>query len=352
SQDAFFKYSVSTNNNVVVENGSLVVKNLTYYLDLTISDENLENLWNDLNNYIIENEISIGRNGDISNYLNYGIYNFFKNLQTNQNGKLEQFINTPTNIGVNNLTILTDVRDIKVSLKSGLYKMTSKNLNNDSYLGKYNIVVSNNSTISMNNLYLSSPTSDFTWNDTQITGLTANGVNAINQGNTGIILPLKCSSLSTKAFNGNSASFNDNYLVNQKIIGIDMSLSSITSTTGGGVWGGTFSYCLSLNYVKLPKKITNLAINFLSKTKISNILEIPNTCTIIQNVAFDDVDNLKITIPNNTKNIINSETVFESSTIIYVESDSEKIRIQNMNLKNIISSNIVVDASKFTYLNG
>ncbi|MDE5599793.1 MAG: hypothetical protein K2I49_02550, partial [Ureaplasma sp.] len=133
------------------------------YLDLSISDENLQQLWTNLNNYIIENEISIGEGGDISSYLNYGIYNLFKNVVTEQNGKLEQFINSPTNIGVNNLTSLTNVRDIKVSIKSGLYKMTSKELDKDDYLDSYNIVISNDLTISMNNLYLSSPSSYFDW---------------------------------------------------------------------------------------------------------------------------------------------------------------------------------------------
>ena len=91
----YFKYSIQANNNVFLENNNLVVKNLTYYKDLTISDTNLQVLWTNINKYISDNQITGGDNGDMSNYLNYGIYNLFKNVQTIYNGLLGQFINLP-----------------------------------------------------------------------------------------------------------------------------------------------------------------------------------------------------------------------------------------------------------------
>ncbi|MDE6473062.1 MAG: hypothetical protein K2K73_01480, partial [Ureaplasma sp.] len=85
----YFKYSVQTNSNVVLEDGNkLVIKNLTYYTDLTISDDDLQELWNSVNTFIEENAITVGTDGNISGYLNYRIFDLFKAVKTVENQSL------------------------------------------------------------------------------------------------------------------------------------------------------------------------------------------------------------------------------------------------------------------------
>ncbi|MDE6289601.1 MAG: leucine-rich repeat domain-containing protein, partial [Ureaplasma sp.] len=271
SQDAFFKYSVSSNNNVVVENGSLVVKNLTYYLDLTISDENLQNLWTDLNNYIVENEISIGNGGDINNYLNYGIYNLFKNVKTIQNGNLGQFINAPTNETPANVTTISQFsRNIFVTLKSGLYKMSSKNLVVD--IG--NAIVSNN-TISMNNLSLSSPISLFKWSGTEIMGLNTDSNNLV------LLFPDKCTSLSPSAF-----------YQNLQLKEIDLYWTKIIKINSKNDYGdlisvnSTFEYCSNLTNVRLPKNLTILGYDTFNYDQSLTNITFNNSLTTLSSYSL------------------------------------------------------------------
>ncbi|MDE6289560.1 MAG: leucine-rich repeat domain-containing protein, partial [Ureaplasma sp.] len=356
-----FKYSVSSNNNVVVENGSLVVKNLTYYLDLTISDENLQQLWTNLNNYIIENEISIGNGGDIGNYLNYGIYNLFKNVVTEQNGKLEQFINAPTSIGTSNLTTLTGARDIKVTLKNGLYKMNSKNLDNDSYLENYNIVVSNNSLISMNNLYLSSPSSYFNWDNTNITSISSEGLNEQFH-----IIPYKAKSFSQAV-----------YYNNRTIKGIDMSFSNIlvipASTTPGGSDKAFICYCFSLLTLYLPKNLKEVGSWGISYSSINELI-VPDSVNRLGRGCFYGSGSSgfirNLTLGENINNIPDICYYNNSSTVtslviktnlnlsfltsrpfvgnfenvrIYVKTSYNRDAIINLNISGLNDSNVIIE---------
>ncbi|MDE5599644.1 MAG: leucine-rich repeat domain-containing protein, partial [Ureaplasma sp.] len=242
-----------------------------YYLDLTISDENLQNLWTDLNNYIIENEISIGYGGDIGNYLNYGIYNLFKNVVTQENGKLGTFINEPTNTSQSVLATLDgNEKNIYVKVKDGLYKMDSKSLNNG------NVSISDNMNISMNNLFLSSPSNYFSWNGNEIISLSPSGVTAINNGNTSIIFPRKASgTIISNAFAGHSIHNAKYYDSNDKIIDIDMSLTSITQLNYYA-----FIFMDKLKNVILPKTMQYQV--FYLNNVLSNVV-IPDS---VQTIGF------------------------------------------------------------------
>ncbi|MDE6289207.1 MAG: leucine-rich repeat domain-containing protein, partial [Ureaplasma sp.] len=258
-----FKYSVSSNNNVVVENGSLVVKNLTYYLDLTISDQNLQDLWTKINNFLLDNQVTGGDNGDIGGYLNYSIYNFFKNTETIDNGLLGQFINSPNDSYGG--TIFVNLNNNR------LYKMTSKILDGG------NVNVSNNSTISIQNLPLEWKSGNFNWSSNAIRGFSSTGNSAVNNGSVNVIFPKRCESIGDSAFYSNT-----------KIIKCDFSFSSIKTF---GI--SAFNNCVNLSSVIFNNVVTSFDKASFAITAITSI-KIPASVTQLSAwYAFGDLTNLR-----------------------------------------------------------
>ncbi|MDE6289869.1 MAG: leucine-rich repeat domain-containing protein, partial [Ureaplasma sp.] len=308
-----------------------------YYLDLTISDENLQQLWTKINNFILENQITTGESGDINNYLNYSIYDFFKNVDTQFNGKLGQYINSPNNpwssSGKSN--------NISVNLNTkSLYKMTSKNLN----YGE--IVVSNNNNISMNYLQLEWTSNYFSWTNNQINGFSSLGLSAINSGITNIVFPRKCNSFSINAFNAKENSFNVNYLVNRKITAVDLSLTSVSIISGSGGFNGLFVNCSNITNVYLPKTLTSIGGNTFYYCTFKEI-KIPNSVNTIGNWTFGGMSNLSIILPNSVTSISYYSFENTSGIVIYVQNTNMKNWLDQQSFQ--IKPKVIVDASKFNY---
>ncbi|MDE6473393.1 MAG: leucine-rich repeat domain-containing protein, partial [Ureaplasma sp.] len=251
----YFKYAVQENNNVFLEDGNkLIIKNLTYYTDLTISDANLASVWQTLNNFVIDNQISYSSDGDINNYLNSSIWNIIKDINTIDGLKLENFINKPTN----------SEQIISVTLKSGMYKMKSKNLNSSS------IIIENNSKISFNQLYIQSPTTWFSWNGNGIIGLSSKGQNLVNTGTRNFVLPVKTTSI--RGFSG----------YNFGVEKIDMSYSNITS-----IDSNSFHNNNDLLTLLLPKKLTSIGYDAFDGTRKLTTVFLPSSLSSCGSNAFN-----------------------------------------------------------------
>ncbi|MDE5599868.1 MAG: leucine-rich repeat domain-containing protein, partial [Ureaplasma sp.] len=293
----------------------------------------------------------------------------FKNVKTIQNGNLGQFINAPTNSVPNKLTSLNDsYKNIVVTLKSGLYKMSSKNLNSG------NISVSNNTTISMNNL-LSSPKNYFDWSGTRILGLSDAGISAINEGNIALIFPNICDSLGAGAFStSNSYNYNGskNSLANSKITYVDLSLTNITSTyinITGASDRGVFASCDSLSKIIFPKNLQSFGLGMLRGSNNLDYVTIPETVTQFEDYGYQfayaskRITGIKILakaskIPDyfcqnsntlqwvqitSSVNYIHQWAFSGTNNLkIYVPDSTTQNRIKNMNLIGISSSNILI----------
>ncbi|MDE6473407.1 MAG: leucine-rich repeat domain-containing protein, partial [Ureaplasma sp.] len=270
----YFKFSIQENNNVFIENNKLIIKNLTYYTDVIIDDEKLKNLWSDVNEFVTLNKVTIGNSGNINSYLNYRIYDFFKSVKTTENKNLSEFILSPQN----------SLRSISVQLKSGLYKINSKNLDNDK------IVVKNN-TIYLNNLYLMSPEEIFTWSGNEIIGLTNNGKQEKN-----IVLPPKTTSLAQNLFNNYT---NDNPNLKK----IDMSLTTITNFIDADRREISLFSQSNVNEVILPDSLIHMGAWSFFKCKELTFIKIPNKITEIPAVAFSEAGLSEIELPINLQKI-------------------------------------------------
>ncbi|MDE5599603.1 MAG: leucine-rich repeat domain-containing protein, partial [Ureaplasma sp.] len=340
SQDAFFKYSVSSNNNVVVENGSLVVKNLTYYLDLTISDEKLKKLRVDVNNFISDNKITVGPNGDINNYLNYGIFNYFKNVDTKFNGKLGQYINSPNNPWSstgkgNNIGVNTN--------NSNLYKMTSKYLNNGE------IIVSGNN-ISLNHFQFEWDEQYFLWSGNEITGISSSGQSLINSGITNIVVPKRCVGLVGTPFSGSNGSS-----IMYKVTEIDLRLTSISKLINDSFRAYDRVSDSMLEYVYLPDSVTQLESQCFSGCAKLKYVELPKNLSLIATNTFIATNNLQLVLPSSLINKINASGAYNyqgqfgpNNFTVYLQSSSDISKAKTIFGSDLLESNIIVDPTKFS----
>ncbi|MDE6472872.1 MAG: leucine-rich repeat domain-containing protein, partial [Ureaplasma sp.] len=305
----YFKYSIQENDNIILEDGNkLVIKNLTYYTDITISDDALKDLWTNINNFIKNNQITVGSGGNISSYLNFQIYDFFKNVKTVNNQNLSEFIDSP----INSNASVKDLRTISVRVKNGLYKMTSKNLNDSDI-----VIENNNNLISMKNLFLASPDTYFNWNSNKITSLTSVGLNQ-NM----IILPEKAEQIGNQLF-----------MNNQKIQQLDMSCSQIeelpsntTDTTG------LFYMSNNLTYLYLPKNLKVIGERAFYRLSGLAELVLPNTLTTIKAYAFSEapIKNGIIRVPGSVKVIEAQSFSYLKILNIYFEEGVETIESRAM----------------------
>ncbi|MDE6473039.1 MAG: leucine-rich repeat domain-containing protein, partial [Ureaplasma sp.] len=207
-----------------------------------------------------------------SGYLNYRIFDLFKAVKTVENQSLGEFINGNP---VHSLSSIQSLSTISVRIKSGLYKMTSKNLNNG------DIKVENNNSISLNNLQLTSPESYFNWNGNAITGLTS-----IGRQQSVLAIPLRCTKINASAFAG---------LTSIRQVKISENVTSIESSA--------FKNCNYLNTVEFREGITNIGPYSFSGTVISTVA-IPNSVTHIRDHAFYQCNSLtKYTINHSSSNL-------------------------------------------------
>ncbi|MDE6289852.1 MAG: leucine-rich repeat domain-containing protein, partial [Ureaplasma sp.] len=270
-------------------------------------------------------------NGDINKYLNYGIYKIFQDTQTIDNGLLGQYINSPDD---------SYGGTIFVSLKNGLYKMTSKLLDNG------NINVSNDSKILIQNLPLEWKSGNFSWSDSQINMFSSIGLTAINNGSTSVILPMKTVSLHEWAFNASQAAYNSNYLANRKIKSMDMSLTSIISLgkktsdiTNYSDYNlySVFSDCTQLSKVILPKNLVWIGSGVFYNTRIVTI-DIPSSVEYIDKVVFLSCKELVSVDLQYTKITVIARSVFEGcSKLRYVKLNNLITRIDYWAFMNCVS---------------
>ncbi|MDE5599893.1 MAG: leucine-rich repeat domain-containing protein, partial [Ureaplasma sp.] len=218
---------------------------------------------------------------NISSYLSNQIYDLVKNINTVNNGNLEQYIAEPT----------FSSNSINISLKSnvGFYKFKTSSFTNVS-------ITSNQ--ISLNSITLftpptPSPVNWFTWDKTKITGLSNLGINANSRE---IVIPDICTGLSYDAFAKNT-----------NITSVNMSFSKITSLEGsGGSSSGPFNSCTNLTKIIWPKNLSIIGnYTFYNCSKLV-FNEFPSTLNSIGWSSFSGCTSLsEITLPDNLSEIRN-----------------------------------------------
>ncbi|MDE6289855.1 MAG: leucine-rich repeat domain-containing protein, partial [Ureaplasma sp.] len=154
------------------------------------------------------------------------------------------------------------------------------------------ILVSGQLKLNSNNLktHLESPEDWFTWNDTQITGLSTDG-----QTQKRIVLPSKTTSISNNAFYNNKT-----------LISVDMSLTSITQIPNGNSSTGisTFSFCSNIFFISLPPTLIRIGnYTFYNCNSLTSIT-IPSLVTSIGSYSFYNCSSLAyITTPESVTSI-------------------------------------------------
>ncbi|MDE5599521.1 MAG: leucine-rich repeat domain-containing protein, partial [Ureaplasma sp.] len=262
----------------------------------------------DLNSFIGMNQITVGQDGDINSYLVYSIFDFFKNVDTMFNGKLGQYINSPTNSSSSsNLS-----RSISVNLKSGLYKMISKNLQYNNF-NIPRISVSGNSNIVLNDLDLSSPSSYFDISNTTLIGITSLG-SKIKY----FILPKKIAYIDKNAFNADN------------VVYLDLGITQITSIVAHQFDGTNITTLL------LPNNFTRIETYAFWGMKNITTLTFPKTVNYIGHAFIWDCPQLLSVyfLNENTSGI-----AFSPYPPLNGANGSVKIYVKTSYLKNLFIQN-------------
>ncbi|MDE6289136.1 MAG: leucine-rich repeat domain-containing protein, partial [Ureaplasma sp.] len=256
---------------VTLEGNKVIISNLKFYQEISFNDSDLTTLRDNIQNLIDENEIN---SNNISSYLSSQIYDLVKNIDTVNNGSLEQYVVEPT----------YSSDSINISLKSdvGYYKFKTSSFTNVS-------ITSNQ--ISLNSITLftpptPSPVNWFTWDGTQITGLSSLGKNA-----TKLVFPKIATGISDNAFNNNKI-----------ITSVDCSYSEIR-TFGMSV----FSECSNLSSVVLPETLTSLQVNNFYKCSKLERINLPESIKNIYSGAFNGCTQLSsINLPKSLISLRNN----------------------------------------------
>ncbi|MDE6289872.1 MAG: leucine-rich repeat domain-containing protein, partial [Ureaplasma sp.] len=246
---------------VSLEGNKVIVRNLEFFSEITFNSDDLTNLRTNIQNLINENQVN---SNNISSYLSSQIYDLVKNIDTVNNGSLEQYVVEPT----------YSSDSINISLKSdvGRYKFKTTSFTN--------VTISSNQ-ISLNSLTLFTPPTPssitwFTWDGTKITGLTSSGQNQTN-----LVIPEIATQIYQNAFKDKT-----------NIISVDTSFSKITS-----IGNYAFSGCTNLSSIKFNSSIKSFgAYAFNNCTKLSSII-LPDSLNMIDSYCFNDCRSLS-TISN------------------------------------------------------
>ncbi|MDE6473211.1 MAG: leucine-rich repeat domain-containing protein, partial [Ureaplasma sp.] len=267
------KYTVNYYENVELSSNRLIIKNLNYFNLISISDTNLNTLWNNIQTYITTNQVTVD---NVDSHIS-GIRNLTSNIQTEDNQNLANFVSSVTYSN----------NSFSITLNNNC-KMNTKNLNN---------IQINTSDIIMSNFTFytapivtppnppsaskESPEDWFTWDTTittKITGLSDKGKTQSN-----IVLPAKTTEIKQWAFSQNT------YLKY-----VDMSLTNISV-----IPHRTFYESSSIIRIKLPNSVRQIdEYAFYSCTSLLD-LTLPNSLEVIGKEAFWKCQSLRtITIPN------------------------------------------------------
>ncbi|MDE6289801.1 MAG: leucine-rich repeat domain-containing protein, partial [Ureaplasma sp.] len=304
--DNYFKYQQTTlNDNVSLEGNKVIVTNLHFYKELEFNGSDLTTLRTNIQNLINDNSIN---SQNINIYLSGQIFNLIKNVDTVNNGNIEQYISTPT----------YSSNTINIPLKSdvGLYKFKVTSFTN--------ISISSNQ-ISLNSIRLidpptPSPTNWFTWDGTKISGLTELG-----KQQTEFVLP----SFTTEVMVRGA------FFANKTVTSIDMSLTKITYFNLNRSEDSVFEQCTNLQKVVLPPNLEFIGYDsFYNCTSLTEISKLPNTLKYIGGYAFSGNKFSSIKIPNSVINIASEGNVIGQSVKI-----SNYAFGKNPNLREVIFEN-------------
>ncbi|MDE6289555.1 MAG: leucine-rich repeat domain-containing protein, partial [Ureaplasma sp.] len=241
------------------------------------------NLRTSIQDYITNNQVTVDNvNNHIAN-----INNLVSSVKTTNNQNLGNFVGSVT-YSNNAFTI-----PLNSNCKMNVRSLSNIQINVDS-------IVMNNFIFYTKPSVQESPEDWFTWNGSQITGLTSLG-----KKNSVFVLPSKTESISSSLFDGNWT-----------VSSIDMSLTKIKYIQDGFVNTGGYpvSFCSdakNLNYIALPPHLIVIGSYAFYGCNSLLSITIPNSVTTIGTCAFRNCFNLKsitmsssvVSIANNTFNV-------------------------------------------------
>ncbi|MDE5599939.1 MAG: leucine-rich repeat domain-containing protein, partial [Ureaplasma sp.] len=231
----YIRYVGQSTENVVLSNNKLVIKNLTFYTRIAISDSVLSAMRTNINDYIKGNGIQ----GSVESINSDELFNLIQTVKTEDNKNLGIYIDAPS---LSNGTV-------KIPFKP-LVKMEPKVLQD--------IEVTTNN-ILIKNLSMSPSDNYFIWDAKTPTKII--GLSDLGKKQTSITLPEKATEIS-----------DDVFMNNTNVISIDMSDTKIISIPDGWVDTGTFSGCTNLETITLPDDLESIGLSaFHGCSKLNNI---------------------------------------------------------------------------------
>ncbi|MDE6473096.1 MAG: leucine-rich repeat domain-containing protein, partial [Ureaplasma sp.] len=289
------KYTVTQYENVELSSNRLIIKNLNYFNLISVSDTNLNTLWNNVQSYITTNQVTVD---NVDSHIS-GIRNLTSNIQTENNQNLTNFVSSVTYSN----------NSFNITLNNNC-KMDTKNLNN--------IQVNNDSIIMSNFTFYTdsivtppdlipkpSPDSWFTWSGTLITGLTD-----IGKQQTDFVIPANAS-IQHLAFQ-----------YNKNVRKIDMRLTKVTKIAESSFEGcinllefnlpytlqeigsEAFWNCISLKNINIPNGVSKIGFSAFERCKALQSITIPPLVTTIENSTFYECKSLSsVTLYNSVQTI-------------------------------------------------
>ncbi|MDE6289585.1 MAG: leucine-rich repeat domain-containing protein [Ureaplasma sp.] len=259
----------STQSSSILVNGSLQlnIASSNFYTAISLNENDITNLRQEIINLINTNNIN---KNNIDVYSVIEIKDLVGNVATSNNQKLSQYINNPKFVS----------NSIEIPLKSdiGKYKFAK-------YESSNNDISITTDKIKLNNIQLTNPPSTpitpqespedwFTWNASQITGLSTIGLSQKR-----IVLPSKATSIT-----------NDAFYNNKTLVLVDMTLTSITQIPYGVSYGvGLFKGASNIISISLPPSLISIGSYAFSGCSSLISITIPNSVTSIGNYALQNV---------------------------------------------------------------
>ncbi|MDE6473444.1 MAG: leucine-rich repeat domain-containing protein, partial [Ureaplasma sp.] len=288
------KYTIDEYENATLNNTTISFSNLQFYTSIKFS--NLSSVRSAIQDIITSKSYT---QSEFSTYVS----NNKTSLRDTISSRLSKTINGPGSWSISQIS--------NVEYNGGNVRITFNPPANYKYLFEsYSYASVSNNVLTITNFSYYSPTSSsyFTWNGSQITGLSSSGSNL-----TSITIPTNCTSIAKYAFRNNKNIRTVVIPGSVNSIGVGSfefctNLSSLTLKEGiNEILGWAFRDCINLTSITIPNSITYIReYSFMGCYRLEtlNINSSSSKLRLIEQWAFQSCENLySITIPQSCEDI-------------------------------------------------